>query len=59
MQIVKFQVKLSKRKMYFLYALSQLDKVIQLKLTDKIRMHTLKRSIKLVPVHDKQSTAES
>lgn len=57
--IVQIQVKLTKRRMLMLAALSAADKIIRLKLTEKLRKTILNRSIKLVPVKHEQGTTES
>lgn len=57
--IVQIQVKMTKRRILLLSALNAVDKIIQLKTTDKLRNLMIKRSIKLVPVDHEESTSES
>lgn len=58
-QLVRIQVKLTTRRVLLLTALDAVDKIIQLKATDKLRNKILNRSIKLVPVDHEESTSES
>ena len=48
-----------KRRMVLLTALHAVDKIIQLKATQKLRELIIKRSIKVTPVKHEQSTTES
>lgn len=58
-QLVRIQVKLTTRRVLLLTALDAVDKIIQLKATDKLRKLIINRSIKLVPVDHEESTSES
>ncbi|AWD69579.1 hypothetical protein [Acinetobacter schindleri] len=58
-QLVRIQVKLTTRRVQLLTALDAVDKIIQLKATDKLRKLIINRSIKLVPVDHEESTSES
>lgn len=58
-QLVRIQVKLTTRRVLLLTALDAVDKIIQLKTTDKLRKLIINRSIKLVPVDHEESTSES
>lgn len=58
-QLVRIQVKLTTRRVLLLTALDAVDKIIHLKITDKLRNKILNRSIKLVPVDHEESTSES
>ena len=57
--IVSISVQMSKRRMVLLTALHAVDKIIQLKATQKLRELIIKRSIKVTPVKHEQSTTES
>lgn len=58
-QLVRIQVGLTTRRVLLLTALDVVDKIIQLKATDKLRKLIINRSIKLVPVDHEESTSES
>lgn len=58
-QLVRIQVKLTTRRVLLLTALDAVDKIVQLKATDKLRKLIINRSIKLVPVDHEESTSES
>ena len=58
-QLVRIQVELTTRRVLILTALDAVDKIIQLKATDKLRKLIINRSIKLVPVDHEESTSES
>lgn len=58
-QLVRIQVELTTRRVLLLTALDAVDKIIQLKATDKLRKLIINRSIKLVPVDHEESTSES
>lgn len=58
-QLVRIQVKLTTRRVLLLTALDAVDKIIHLKITDKLRKLIINRSIKLVPVDHEESTSES
>ncbi|MDM1274035.1 MULTISPECIES: hypothetical protein [Acinetobacter] len=58
-QIIRISVKMPKRRMLLLTALHAVDKIIQLKATQKLRELIIKRSIKVTPVKHEQSTTES
>lgn len=59
-QLVRIQVELTTRRVLLLTALDAVDKIIHLKITDKLRNKILNRSIKLVPVRCyEESTSES
>lgn len=57
--IVRISVQMPKRRMVLLTALHVVDKIIQLKATQKLRELIIKRSIKVTPVKHEQSTTES
>lgn len=57
--IVRISVQMPKRRMVLLTALNAVDKIIQLKATQKLRELIIKRSIKVTPVKHEQSTTES
>ena len=57
--IVRISVQMPKRRMVLLTALHAVDKIIQLKATQKLRELIIKRSIKVTPVKHEQSTTES
>ena len=57
--IVRISVQMSKRRMVLRTALHAVDKIIQLKATQKLRELIIKRSIKVSPVKHEQSTTES
>lgn len=59
-QLVRIQVKLTTRRALALTALCAVDKIIHLKITDKLRNKIINRSINLVPVRCyEESTSES
>ena len=58
-QLVRIQVELTTRRVLLLTALDAVDKIIHLKITDKLRKLIINRSIKLVPVDHEESTSES
>lgn len=59
-EVVRMQVELTTRRALALTALGLVDKIIHLKITDKLRNKILNRSIKLVPVRCyEESTSES
>lgn len=58
-EVVRMQVELTTRRALALTALGLVDKIIHLKITDKLRNKILNRSIKLVPVKHEQGTTES
>lgn len=58
-QLVRIQVGLTTRRVLLLTALDAVDKIIHLKITDKLRKLIINRSIKLVPVDHEESTSES
>lgn len=59
-ELVRMQVELTTRRALALTALGVVDKIIYLKITDKLRNKILNRSIKLVPVRCyEESTSES
>lgn len=58
-QLVRIQVGITKRRALMLVGLSAVDKIIHLKITDKLRKLIINRSIKLVPVDHEESTSES
>lgn len=58
-QLVCIQVGITKRRALMLVGLSAVDKIIHLKITDKLRKLIINRSIKLVPVDHEESTSES
>jgi hypothetical protein len=58
-QLVHIQVGITKRRALMLVGLSAVDKIIHLKITDKLRKLIINRSIKLVPVDHEESTSES
>lgn len=56
-QIIKIQVKLSKRKtavLYLLYAINAVVEAVEV-VTDVISTKIIKRSVKVVPVENKES----
>jgi len=58
-QIIKIQVKLSKRKtavLYLLYAINAVVEAVEV-VTDVISTKIIKRSVKVVPVGNKESTS--
>ena len=60
-QIIKIQVKLSKRKtavLYLLYAINAVVEAIEA-VTDVISTKIIKRSVKVVPVENKESRSVS
>lgn len=56
---VQISVKLTKRRKMLLLALSAVDAIIQLKVTDKLRKHLIKRSVQVVQVKHEESTSKS
>lgn len=56
---VQIGVKLTKRRKMLLLALSAVDAIIQLKVTDKLRKHLIKRSVQVVQVKHEESTSKS
>lgn len=58
-QLVRIQVGITKRRALMLVGLSAVEKIIHLKITDKLRKLIINRSIKLVPVDHEESTSES
>lgn len=60
-QIIKIQVKLSKRKtavLYLLYAINAVVEAVEA-VTDVISTKIIKRSVKVVPVENKESRSVS
>lgn len=56
---VQISVKLTKRRKMLLLALSAVDAIVQLKVTDKLRKHLIKRSVQVVQVKHEESTSKS
>ena len=56
---VQISVKLTKRRKMVLLALSAVDAIVQLKVTDKLRKHLIKRSVQVVQVKHEESTSKS
>lgn len=58
-QRVHVVVRMSMGRMLFIQALCLADKIMPMKLTEKIKNTVIKRSIKMVPVQNEKSTTES
>lgn len=56
---VQISVKLTKRRKMLLLALSAVYAIVQLKVTDKLRKHLIKRSVQVVQVKHEESTSKS